>query len=99
MMQNILQITLLFFASVRTSIPNEPYSSTVPLPSHPSPYPLSLLRQHLIKQIYPGNTAFEQAINKSAWSVDEEMVDHAQEAGVRLIGGETVCPIPPVSGG
>jgi molybdopterin converting factor small subunit len=96
---NLLQITLLFFASVRTSIPSEPYSTTLILPSDPTPYPLSLLRQHLIHQVYPGNAEFQQAITKSAWSVDEEMVDEGEEEQVMLKGGETVCPIPPVSGG
>ncbi|ORY41183.1 hypothetical protein BCR35DRAFT_42840 [Leucosporidium creatinivorum] len=96
---NVLQITLLFFASVRTSLPSEPYSTTVSLPSDPTPYPISLLRQHLIEQVYPGNQEFKQALLKSAWSVDEEMVDESDEQRVMLKGGEIVCPIPPVSGG
>lgn len=36
---------------------------------------------------------------RSAWSVDEEMIAEEREGEVVLKGGETVCPIPPVSGG
>lgn len=84
---------------MRTSLPSEPYSTTIALPAEPTPFPLSRLRQHLIEQVYPGNAEFAQAITKSAWSVEEEMVDEGDEERVMLKGGETVCPIPPVSGG
>ncbi|KWU44756.1 hypothetical protein RHOSPDRAFT_33571 [Rhodotorula sp. JG-1b] len=92
-------IELLYFAGVRTAIPGEPASQKVQLPSTPSPFALSDLRNYLIKSVHPGNDEFAHVLGKSAWSVNEEMVDEDAEAQVLLRGGETVCPIPPVSGG
>lgn len=90
-------ITVLYFASVRTSIPGEPYSELVHLPR--TPFPLSDLRTHLSTVVHVNNTEFATALDNSAWSVNEEMVDSDDEGKVTLEGGETVCPIPPVSGG
>ncbi|KAK4335669.1 hypothetical protein RTBOTA2_004445 [Rhodotorula toruloides] len=45
------------------------------------------------------NDELARVLERSAWSVDEEMVDEEREDEVLLKGGETVCPIPPVSGG
>ncbi|BGP71573.1 hypothetical protein NBRC10513v2_004953 [Rhodotorula toruloides] len=93
------QITLLLFAGVRSAWPGEPASQLVELPTSPSPFPLSQLREHLIRYVQPGNDELARVLERSAWSVDEEMVDEEREDEVLLKGGETVCPIPPVSGG
>ncbi|GAA5860858.1 hypothetical protein JCM3774_003166 [Rhodotorula dairenensis] len=93
------KIELLYFAGVRTSIAGEPASQTVPLPSSPNPFPLSALRDHLVQAVHPGNDEFARVLDRSAWSVNEAMVDDDDVARVWLRGGETVCPIPPVSGG
>mgnify|MGYP006969732231 CR=1 FL=1 len=53
------------------------------------------MRDYLIKSIHPGNDEFAHVLGKSAWSVNEEMIDEDAEAQVWLRGGETVCPIPP----
>ncbi|GAA5868357.1 hypothetical protein JCM1840_005654 [Sporobolomyces johnsonii] len=92
-------ITLLYFASLRTSLPTEPYSSLVPLPSAPSPFTLHNLRSYLVTEVHAGNDEFARALERSAWSVDEEMVDLDDERARVLNGGEVVCGIPPVSGG
>ncbi|GAA5945332.1 hypothetical protein JCM1841_000840 [Sporobolomyces salmonicolor] len=92
-------ITLLYFASLRTSLSTEPYSSLVPLPSSPSPFTLHDLRSYLVNEIHRGNDEFARALERSAWSVDEEMVDLEEERERILLGGEVVCGIPPVSGG
>ncbi|KAM0791820.1 hypothetical protein ACM66B_004079 [Microbotryomycetes sp. NB124-2] len=89
------QITMLYFASVRESLPGEPSQEQVALPR--TPFPLSQLKQHLIEHVHPDNVNFAAALAKSAWSVDEEMVD--DDVSVELIDGQVVCPIPPVSGG
>ncbi|GAA5908768.1 hypothetical protein JCM6882_008202 [Rhodosporidiobolus microsporus] len=93
------KITLLYFAGVKTSLPSEPDSQTVTLPTSPSPFPLSRLREYLTAHVHPGNDEFARVLDRSAWSVNEEMVDEEDEGKVLLRGGETVCPIPPVSGG
>ncbi|GJN90054.1 hypothetical protein Rhopal_003052-T1 [Rhodotorula paludigena] len=95
----MVEIHLLYFAGIRTSLPGEPSSQTISLPITPSPFPLSLLRTHLTAVVHAGNDEFARVLERSAWSVDEEMVDEEDEASVFLKGGETVCPIPPVSGG
>ncbi|GAA5825161.1 hypothetical protein JCM11251_006125 [Rhodosporidiobolus azoricus] len=92
-------ITLLYFAGIKTSLPSEPDSQLIPLPTSPSPFPLSLLRKHLVTHVHPDNHEFARVLQRSAWSVNEEMVDDEDEGKVGLKGGETVCPIPPVSGG
>ncbi|BGP25772.1 hypothetical protein JCM10295v2_004709 [Rhodotorula toruloides] len=94
-----LQITLLLFAGVRSAWPGEPASQLIDLPTSPSPFPLSRLRDHLILHVQPGNEELSRVLERSAWSVDEEMVDEERENEALLKGGETVCPIPPVSGG
>ncbi|GAA5972040.1 hypothetical protein JCM11641_002467 [Rhodosporidiobolus odoratus] len=91
------QITLLYFAGVRTAIPSEPDSQVLDLPH--TPFPLAKLRKHLCEVVHPDNEEFERVLYRSGWSVDEEMVDDDKEGEVLLKGGETVCPIPPVSGG
>ncbi|GAA5875738.1 hypothetical protein JCM8547_007054 [Rhodosporidiobolus lusitaniae] len=91
------QITLLYFAGVRTSLPSEPDSQVIDLPASPSPFPLSQLRQYLTSTVHPDNEEFACVLERSEWSVNEEMVE--VEGKVVLRGGETVCPIPPVSGG
>ncbi|GAA6028724.1 hypothetical protein JCM8097_007363 [Rhodosporidiobolus ruineniae] len=88
------QITLLYFAGVRTSLPGEPDSQVVDLPS--TPFPLTQLRSLLVS-LHNNNAELAAVLERSEWSVNEEMVD--AEEGVQLLGGETVCPIPPVSGG
>ncbi|GAA6011664.1 hypothetical protein JCM10207_004200 [Rhodosporidiobolus poonsookiae] len=93
------QITLLYFAGIRTSLAGEPDSQLVPLPPIPAPFPLSQLRHYLCTTVHAGNDEFARVLERSAWSVDEEMVDEEDEGKVVLKGGETVCPIPPVSGG
>ncbi|KAL8286974.1 hypothetical protein RQP46_003980 [Phenoliferia psychrophenolica] len=90
-------ITLLYFAGVRTAIAHEPESQTIALPTHP--FPLSSLREFLTTSVHPNNAELERVLERSAWSVEEEMIDREEEAGVLLKGGETVCAIPPVSGG
>ncbi|GAA6060358.1 hypothetical protein JCM10212_004542 [Sporobolomyces blumeae] len=92
-------ITLLYFASIRTSLDGEPSSETLALPESPSPLTLSDLRTWLVRTVHDGNEAFRLALERSAWSVDEEMVAVEDERDVVLTGGETVCAIPPVSGG
>ncbi|KAK4701177.1 hypothetical protein P7C70_g5056, partial [Phenoliferia sp. Uapishka_3] len=92
-------ITLLYFAAVRTSLPDEPDSQIVSLPSTPNPFPLSLLRSHLTSAVHPNNEQLALVLDKSAWSVNEEMVDRDEEESIILKGGEVVCAIPPVSGG
>ncbi|GAA6055612.1 hypothetical protein JCM3770_006725 [Rhodotorula araucariae] len=91
------QITLLYFAAVRTAIPGEPSSQLLALPTTPAPFPLSALRTHLVQHVHVGNDEFARVLERCAWSVDEEMAD--DEDAVLLHGGETVCAIPPVSGG
>ncbi|TNY24430.1 hypothetical protein DMC30DRAFT_413366 [Rhodotorula diobovata] len=93
------EITLLYFAGVRTSLASEPSSQRVALPRSPSPFPLARLRQYLTTEVHAGNDEFARVLERCAWSVDEEMVDDEDEATVVLKGGEVVCPIPPVSGG
>lgn len=93
-----LQIILLYFAGVRTSLAaeGEPYSESISLPH--APFALSSLRS-LLAGLHPGNDEFIRVLGRSLWSVNEEMVDKDDEATLLLDGGETVCPIPPVSGG
>lgn len=92
------QITMLYFAGARTSLPGEPYSEAVSIPDSPSPFLLSSLRKLLV-ELHPDNDEFADVLRKCAWSVNEEMVDRESEGAVVLKGGETVCVIPPVSGG
>lgn len=93
------EIELLYFAGVRTAIAGEPASQIVQLPSSPNPFPLAALRDHLVAAVHPGNDEFARVLGRSAWSVNEEMIDDQDVARFWLRGGETVCPIPPVSGG
>ncbi|KAK4046923.1 hypothetical protein OIV83_005714 [Microbotryomycetes sp. JL201] len=88
-------ITVLYFASVREALPGEPALEVVALPR--TPFPLSQLKQHLMDHVHPNNPEFSAALAKSAWSVDEAMVD--DDTAVELNSGQVVCPIPPVSGG
>ncbi|BGP17598.1 hypothetical protein JCM10213_001248 [Rhodosporidiobolus nylandii] len=90
------QITLLYFAGVRTALPGEPDSQLVDLPAA---LPLSRLREYLTTHVHTGNDELARVLERSAWSVDEEMIDDEREGEVLLEGGEVVCPIPPVSGG
>ncbi|GAA5873816.1 hypothetical protein JCM16303_002597 [Sporobolomyces ruberrimus] len=93
------KITLLYFASLRTSLPDEPTSQIIQLPSSPSPFNLYDLRIHLVKDLHRGNEEFERALEKSSWSVDEEMIEIENEKEFHLREGQVVCGIPPVSGG
>lgn len=94
------QITLLYFASLRTALPpNSPSSALISLPSTPSPLTLSDLRKHLLEVVHLDNEEFKLALGKSEWSVDEVMYGREEEGSVVLVGGETVVGIPPVSGG
>lgn len=93
------QITLLYFASVKTSLPDEPLSEQITLPQGQATIILTELRSYLIDQVHPHNQEYHLALNKSVWSVDEEIIPVEQEATTVLKGGETLCPIPPVSGG
>ncbi|KAI5477976.1 molybdopterin synthase/thiamine biosynthesis sulfur carrier, beta-grasp protein [Pseudohyphozyma bogoriensis] len=92
-------ITILYFASIRTSLPSEPDSQLLHLPSTPTPFTLLSLRSFLINDVHQGNEEFERALGRSTWSVDEEMVEKEEEGSTVLKNGMTVCPIPPVSGG
>lgn len=92
-------IQLLYFAGVRTAIAGEPASQQISLPDEPTPFPLSRLRDYLVTAIHPDNEELAHVLQRSAWSVSEEMIDDENEGDVVLRGGETVCPIPPVSGG
>lgn len=89
-------ITLLYFAGARTALPGEPYEEEVPLPS--ARFPLSGLRALLVAR-HGDNRLFAAVLDKSAWSVNEEMVDRDAEDECILLGGETVGVIPGVSGG
>lgn len=60
---------------------------------------LSQLRSYLTTIVHPDNEEYALALDKSAWSVNEDMISPELEHTVVLKGGETVCPIPPVSGG
>lgn len=84
---------------MRTALADEPASQSINLPASPSPFPLSDLRAYLTDTVHPGNDEFARVLHRSAWSVNEEMIDEEEEDKVLLRGGETVCPIPPVSGG
>lgn len=90
------QITMLYFAGARTSLPNEPNSESISLPT--TPFPLSGLRQ-LLAERYGGNIAFASVLQRSAWSVNEEMIQRDEESSTLLLGGEVVGIIPGVSGG
>jgi len=90
---------LLYFASIRTSLSGEPDSQIIQLPSTPSPFNLYDLRVHLVREVHKGNEEFERALEKSTWSVDEEMIPIEQEREFIVKEGQTICPIPPVSGG
>ncbi|GAA5991026.1 hypothetical protein JCM10908_006507 [Rhodotorula pacifica] len=92
-------IEMLYFAGVKTSLAGEPASQTIELPPTARPFPLSDLRDYLIASVHPENDEFAYVLRRSAWSVNEEMIDEEEEVNVLLRGGETVCPIPPVSGG
>lgn len=91
------QITLLHFASIRTTLPSQPSSTLIPLPY--TPFPLSSLRTHLIETTFPGEETFAEALRGAGWAVDEEQVESEMEGEVMLRGGETVVALPPVSGG
>jgi hypothetical protein len=52
-----------------------------------------------VKEVHQGNEEFEHALERSLWSVDEEMVELEQEKDFALKTGQVVCGIPPVSGG
>lgn len=82
---------------MRTAIADEPESELLELPT--VPFPLSALRALLTTSVHPNNAELERVLERSGWSVDEEMIDPEQEHIVQLSGGETVCAIPPVSGG
>ncbi|GAA5927139.1 MoaD/ThiS family protein [Sporobolomyces koalae] len=90
-------ITMLYFASIRTSLVGEPDTEIIQLPSRSCT--LYDLRIHLVRQVHRGNLEFERALERSMWSVDEEMVEVEQERDHVLRNGQTVCAIPPVSGG
>lgn len=90
------EIVILYFAGARTSLPGEPYQETVILPN--TPFYLSSLRALLIAR-YEGNRAFAEVIERSAWSVEEEIIEREIESELELKGGETVGIIPGVSGG
>ncbi|KAM0750106.1 hypothetical protein T439DRAFT_356756 [Meredithblackwellia eburnea MCA 4105] len=96
-LDNLPSVTMLYFASLRTSLPTSPDSQTIILPA--SPCSLLDFRKHLLDIIHPSNDEFRAALAKSLWSVNEEMVEREEEGTTLLIGGETVCGIPPVSGG
>jgi len=52
-----------------------------------------------VREVHKGNEEFERALEKSTWSVDEEMIPIEQEREFIVKEGQTICPIPPVSGG
>jgi len=52
-----------------------------------------------VRQVHKGNEEFERALEKSTWSVDEEMIPIEKENQFILKHSQTICPIPPVSGG
>ena len=90
---------MLYFASLRTSLAGEPSSQILQLPSSPSPFTLYDLRRYLVEEVHKGNEEFEHALERSLWSVDEEMVELESEKSFILKDGQVVCGIPPVSGG
>ncbi|SCV73537.1 BQ2448_7463 [Microbotryum intermedium] len=90
------EITVLYFASVRTALEPLPSQTQLVLPTRP--FLLSDLRSHLVS-IHRDNEAFRIALDSSQWSVDEEMIPREDEDTFELKHGQVVCPIPPVSGG
>ena len=87
---------MLYFAGARTSLPHEPNSESISLST--TPFALAGLRQLLCER-HEGNIAFANVLQRSAWSVNEEMVQRDEEATTLLRGGEVVGIIPGVSGG
>lgn len=86
-------IRVLYFASAKTAVGLE--SELVELPE--SSFALSSLGNLLIS-LHP-ETKLEDVLKVSAWSVDESMVELEELKDRRLMGGEVVAIIPPVSGG
>lgn len=68
-----------------------------------SPFPLAKLGTHLVQLVSDSGKGdskeFQKVLERSKWSVDEDMVNEEEIAKLTLKGGEDVAIIPPVSGG
>ena len=87
-----ITIQMLYFASARTSL--DKFQESIQLPS--SHFPANKLKAYL-QERYNGNVEFISVLNKSAISVNEEIV--YDEENHLLENGDVGAIIPPVSGG
>jgi molybdopterin converting factor small subunit len=96
-MASELEVTVLYFAAASTATQRTEERVRLPIASDtPSKtFPLASLSAVLAAR-YPG-TGLDKVLERSAWSVNAEMVDDAK--AVMLKGGEEVAVICPVSGG
>lgn len=88
---------MLYFASARTTLNKS--NESLSLPS--SSFPIAKLKTYLLEK-YDGNEELKKVLNKSALSLNEEIVydeDDAAAGEVLLKEGDVVAIIPPVSGG
>jgi len=83
---------MLYFASARTTLDKSQEPITLPY----SPFPASKIKGYLLEQ-YKGNDEFVKVVNKSAISVNEEII--YDDDDLQLKNKDVVAIIPPVSGG
>jgi molybdopterin converting factor small subunit len=89
---------VLYFASARTCV--EIDQEVIELPSGQSVVPLSHLTKIILGRHAAVASELAQILERSAWSVNEEIVSAPGDDGdVAIKPGDVVAVIPPVSGG
>lgn len=89
---------MLYFASARTALDVQSEKITLSRPHDGTPITLAVLIKYLLASHKDRASELQAVIDKSAWSVNEEIVLDEQTACV-LQSGDVVAIIPPVSGG
>ncbi|KAK9893539.1 hypothetical protein P389DRAFT_112907 [Cystobasidium minutum MCA 4210] len=89
-----VNIQMLYFASARTSLDKSSETLSFPRSFFNSP---NEFKEYLLKTHYNDNAEFKTVLNKSAISLNEEIV--YDDEGMTLKDGDVVAIIPPVSGG
>lgn len=92
-------IHVLYFAAAKEAVGSG--KQDVQLPE--MPFALSKLGEYLAEEIRKSGKgdakAFQSVLEKSRWSVNEDMIEEEEVGKLMLQGGEDVAIIPPVSGG
>ncbi|KAG0147833.1 hypothetical protein CROQUDRAFT_42274 [Cronartium quercuum f. sp. fusiforme G11] len=95
-------VTILLFASARSSVPGEPTSIKLQLPNVT---PQSLISVRMVREALEGHArvsgwnTFPDILRRSAFAVDDQMIPIDQEAHAKVELENVLAVIPPVSGG